>query len=260
MIRSRNKAAENWLREKSDSAFTTLAGLWRGRVQDTIADGFQEGHNPRRVGLELAGRIDPKTGKREGGSITLDASEKNIIGSFEKSLVELKNSYFEFDLRNKKYDRSMHKAIRDGRPFPAKKIQLLVNQFEARILKQKADLIAQTEMLSAISRSRHFSIKAAIEKSDLPESAVTRVWDSCGDDRVRPSHRALDGQSIVGFEECFVSPVTGARLMYPGDRSLGAPDEEVVGCRCRVRYDIAFGMRSAVQEELARLRSEGKIP
>jgi hypothetical protein len=44
------------------------------------------------------------------------------------------------------------------------------------------------------------------------------------------------GQGIL-FDEPFVSP-SGDRLMFPGDRSLGASADETVQCRCRVEYRV----------------------
>lgn len=240
MIRFRDKLAESWIRIKSESLFSRLKGYWGGPVQSTIAGGLERGLNPRRVGLELAGRIDPDTGIRSGGLIELDESEKATVRQFERCIVELDPAYFDFEFRDRRHDRSMRPAIRDQRPLADDKRSLAVNRFEARLLKAKADLIAQTEMVAAMNRSEWLSTKAASERNGKPEAATARIWDSCGDDRVRPSHKALDGQRVVGFQQPFVSPLTGAKMMYPGDRSLGAPEDEVSGCRCRIRYDIDF--------------------
>jgi hypothetical protein len=36
-----------------------------------------------------------------------------------------------------------------------------------------------------------------------------------------------------------VSP-SGARMMFPGDFSLGAPPEEIINCRCVVKHRVDF--------------------
>jgi hypothetical protein len=41
------------------------------------------------------------------------------------------------------------------------------------------------------------------------------------------------------LEEPFESP-TGAKLLFPGDSSLGAGAAEIVHCRCRVSYNVNF--------------------
>lgn len=240
MVRSPDKLTDGWIRSKTVRLMEGLKRRWLGPVQTTIASGLENGKNPRAVGLQLAGRVDPETGLRSGGLIELDESEKATVRQFEKCILELDPAYFDFELRDRRYDRSMRPAIRDRRPLADEKRSLLVNRFEAKLLKAKADLIAQTEMLMAMNRSEWLSTKAAMERNGKPEAAMARIWDSCGDDKVRLSHKALDGQRVVGFQQPFVSPLTGAKMMYPGDRALGAPEDEVSGCRCRVRYDIDF--------------------
>ena len=243
MLRLRDKRAEQWLRTKSTSLLSGLQVLWTGQVQRTIASGLERGINPNSVGLELAGRINRQTGKREGGSVSLGELELGQVSDFRRCLVELDQTYFEYDLRNKRSDKTVHLAICEKKPLELEKITTLVNQFEAKLLKHQYDILVRTEMLSAINRSAYLSVKKSIDDSGMSELASTRIWNSCGDDKVRPSHKALDGQCLTGFSECFVSPITGAKMMYPGDISLGAPDEEIRGCRCRVIYrtDFAYG-------------------
>jgi hypothetical protein len=46
----------------------------------------------------------------------------------------------------------------------------------------------------------------------------------------------MEGQA-VGLDEPFISP-TGAKMMHPGDTSLGAGGDEVIMCRCRARLKV----------------------
>jgi len=64
-------------------------------------------------------------------------------------------------------------------------------------------------------------------------------WLTARDNRVRVAqgssrfdHRQMDGV-VVPIDEPFVTPA-GSRLLYPGDRSLGAPPGEVMNCRCTI--------------------------
>lgn len=76
-----------------------------------------------------------------------------------------------------------------------------------------------------------------VEKQD-----VLRIWDAVDhgppNGRTRESHAEMDGQER-GLNEPFETP-SGDRLMYPGDNSLGAPAEETINCRCRVRLKVSF--------------------
>jgi hypothetical protein len=57
------------------------------------------------------------------------------------------------------------------------------------------------------------------------------TWISKRDDRVRPTHRVLDGQSVP-LGTPFLSP-SGAKLRFPHDPR--APMAERVNCRCKLK-------------------------
>ncbi|MFD7832420.1 phage portal protein [Streptomyces sp. MJM8645] len=60
---------------------------------------------------------------------------------------------------------------------------------------------------------------------------VTRTWMSRGDERVRPAHQELDGQTLPVLE---AFSADGYPLRYPGDPI--APPALIRNCRCRLRY------------------------
>jgi SPP1 gp7 family putative phage head morphogenesis protein len=79
--------------------------------------------------------------------------------------------------------------------------------------------IAQTEVIGSANQGQWQSYKdAGVEK---------KKWSSAGDNKVRDSHRS---NQVVDINDPF--SIGGAALMYPGDRSMGAPAEEVINCRC----------------------------
>ncbi|MYW67156.1 phage portal protein [Streptomyces sp. SID8379] len=61
--------------------------------------------------------------------------------------------------------------------------------------------------------------------------AVVRTWITRGDDRVRPAHKALNGQTLPAGAPYTVG---GASLRYPGDPF--APIDLTINCRCRLHY------------------------
>src|SRR5690606_18247469 len=90
--------------------------------------------------------------------------------------------------------------------------------------------------MTALGQARHEAMRQAIASGKVSADAVTKGWRSAGDNRVRHTHRALNGQS-VGFDGAFTSP-SGARLRFPGDPD--APASETVGCRCTVEYKVDY--------------------
>lgn len=61
-----------------------------------------------------------------------------------------------------------------------------------------------------------------------------KTWVTFGDGKVRASHRAVGGTRIP-IDEAFT--VGGYKLMFPNDTSLGAGAEEIVNCRCTLKFD-----------------------
>lgn len=59
--------------------------------------------------------------------------------------------------------------------------------------------------------------------------ALQKTWITMGDNKVRPWHNEANFQTVLRSEP-FV--VMGERLMYPGDRSLGATSANICSCRC----------------------------
>ncbi len=156
--------------------------------------------------------------------------------SARNKLENLDPKYFDLELRRKGSDSVVERAIRDGKPLSAETIDRLVTSYKSNALRYRGESIGRTEALQALNRSEYEATKQVVDMGAAPESAVQREWDSAGDKRVRFSHRALNGQR-VGLNEPFVSP-SGARMICPGDTSLGAGGDEVIMCRCRVRTVI----------------------
>lgn len=88
----------------------------------------------------------------------------------------------------------------------------------------KANMIARTETLTAVSVGQRTKVEEF--KSQFPDQAkkMKKVWVSAQDDRVRDTHADLDGVTI-GIDEKFDND-----LMYPRDPSGDA--SEVINCRC----------------------------
>ena len=67
----------------------------------------------------------------------------------------------------------------------------------------------------------------------LSQNKSMKQWLTILDGRERQTHNLADGMIAV-VEQPF--EVGGSLLMFPKDTSLGASPEEIIGCRCSVRY------------------------
>lgn len=88
----------------------------------------------------------------------------------------------------------------------------------------RARVIAITEVNGAANAGWY---AAAVNAQNELGVRLNKVWLAAHDQKVRPSHRAADGQ-LRGLTEPFI--VGGWPLLYPGDKN--GPPEEVINCRC----------------------------
>lgn len=239
---TRNSRSEAWLRDHSSQLITRVTDEARANVRTVLERGMLEGRNPRSVALDIVGRIDPASKKRIGGIIGLTENQENWVANARRRLSTLDNKYFGMELRDKRFDRIVQRAIADNRPLPAETVDKIVVAYKNNALRYRGENIARTEAIQALNRSEWEAHMQAVDIGALNRSDVRRHWDSAGDSRVRWSHKSMDrtySAEGVGLEEPFVSP-SGARMMFPGDTSLGAGADEVCMCRCRVRLKVDF--------------------
>lgn len=241
----RDSRAEAWLRDKSSTLVTSLTEDTRQNVRNVITQGMEAGRNPRSVALDIVGRVDPTTKKRVGGIVGLTANQEEWVFNTRRDLLELNEHYFTRELRDKRFDGIVRKAIESGTPLSPETVDKLVGRYRDKALKYRGDMIARTEALQSLNASEYEAIKQAVAAGITREQDVVREWDSAGDDRVRWSHRKMDGQR-VGLDEPFTTP-SGAKMRFPGDTSLGAPGKEIIMCRCRAKTVVDW-LASALED------------
>ncbi len=239
---TRNLRAEQWIREHSSRLISEIVEDQREMIRTHLVDGLARGDNPRTTARSVVGTINKATGKREGGVIGLTSAQERtqakyaqlISSSDPKDLREaLKKG-----LRDRRFDRSVLKAIREGKPIPKGIQAKMVAAYRNKTLKYRADVISRTETLQSLAASEHEAYRQAIARGELEEDQVIKEWDSAGDTRVRFSHNVLNGQRKK-FNEPFRSPL-GSRMQYPGDTSQNARKGDIIQCRCKLKYKVKF--------------------
>lgn len=88
----------------------------------------------------------------------------------------------------------------------------------------RARVIAITEVTRAYGAG---TTAAGLEQSRVTGRVLQKRWRAEHDDRVRASHRAIDGVTIPLYQPFNVG---GWPMLFPGD-PMG-PAEEVINCRC----------------------------
>lgn len=95
--------------------------------------------------------------------------------------------------------------------------------------RESAVRAARTGITAAENAGRLDSWRAA-ENMGI---TIRRRWVCTKDARTRMSHGKADGQTVTGTKTPFI--VGGYKMMFPGDKSLGAPGHEIYNCRCTTR-------------------------
>lgn len=245
-------------------AATRVAGYVDGQIETArrvIADGFARGEGPQTIATDIAGRINPISGRREGGIVGLSDPQVGYVDSMRRRLLssdpdEMIKVLGRFDkdgkwipetgqtLRDRRYDAQIKRAIRDvaaGKPDPltGDKIDEMTAKYSDRLLKRRAEDIARTETASGVEMARAEATKQALDKAGLPDAAVTKTWIHQGGPRhARDWHISMNGQTVKGIDGVFFLP-DGSVMLYPHDPDGGVKNN--ANCRCRGDQAIDWG-------------------
>ena len=236
-----NDRAADWLLNHSSTMVTLIVNDQREAIRGALEAGLRRGANPRTTALDIAGRLDRRTGRRAGGIIGLTAQQSRFVENARQQLssgdpAQLR-AYLSRELRDRRFDSRVKAAI--AAETPVKGIDQILARYSDRLLKHRGDTIARTESLAALNEASDESLRQARDEGLVTDAA--RIWDATGDNRTRETHDAAEGQER-GIDEPF--SIGGTLMMHPGDPAGGAAN--VINCRCVVRVEVDW-----VAQELA---------
>jgi hypothetical protein len=188
----------------------------RDMIRNVMQRSFQEGFGPRKVSTLLK------------ESIGLTARQQQAVQNFRALLENRDSRALSRDLRDRRFDRTIERAIRDDKPLSQDQIDKMVKRYHERYIQYRTETIARTDGVRATNQARSESIQQMIEETGLDPSAIRRKWNRTNDGRTRDWHRSMQDQT-VGMDEPFEDG-KGNKLMFPGDPS--APGETTINCRC----------------------------
>lgn len=121
--------------------------------------------------------------------------------------------------------RGAHQDMLNGRP------DLAMRKLNAAVsmAKKSFSTFAEAELEKAKA-----DVKAGKIRKEPRQVISFKAWVTRMDDRVRATHQLALGQRVRNDEPFTVG---NSKLMYPGDKSLGAEREETIKCRCWVVYN-----------------------
>lgn len=206
----------------------------RRATRQALLDGIERGANP----------LEQARGFRD--SIGLTERQQRAVSNFERLLRDNDPQALQRALRDRRFDATVRRAIRNGEPLSNDQIQRMVDRYRQRMITHRSNVIARTESLRAVHEGQHQGIRQAVDQGLVSDDEIIRQWNTAGDERVRSlentdgvtSHRTMHNQTVRGVDATFTSG-GGNQLRYPTDPE--APAADTIQCRCVVseRLDLS---------------------
>jgi hypothetical protein len=233
--------AEKWAR---DNGATLIEGILESQilsVRAIIADGIAINRTTSEMALDLVGRINRATGKREGGILGLNASQTDTLIGARADLSSgeawrLKH-YLNLKSRDPAFDKIVEQAIRTGQPLPRDVIEQILTKQKNRMLKQRGEMIARDQAYTAIDTGQHQGWKQLADSGQVSPRDVTKRWQHNLNRPARPDHLEISGK-VVSLDEAFEMP-DGTRMQHTHDSAGGA--KNCLNCHCTTFYRLRKG-------------------
>ncbi|NLS03619.1 head morphogenesis protein [Rhizobium sp. P32RR-XVIII] len=240
----RNLEAERLIREQSATLVTNITDDQREALRMAFEGGLSKGKNPTATALDVIGRVNRVTGRREGGTIGLTSRQVDFILRGRENLLsgdpELMKQYLDLKTRDKRFDRSVTKAIREGRAVDAELVGKMVGRLSDNNLRLRGEMIGLEETRTALFSARDNAIRQQIDGGKITAQEVTKHWMHSDSEHPRMQHIEMAARykaEGIPLDQAFVAP-DGTLLMYP--HAPGLPAKHKIGCKCRLRYEIDY--------------------
>ncbi len=239
----RNPEAENWLKTHSTTLVTRVVEEQKEAIREVLTEGLARGDNPRQSALDIAGSVNKATGKRDGGIIGLSGPQIKYVDNARRELLSgdprLLENYLQRVKRDKRFDKTVLKALKEGKPLPLDVVNKIVGRYSDNLLKLRADTIALHETFASLNSSRHLAFRQQIDSGKILAEDVMKTWKHTPQEHPRFQHVMMNGKKVQ-FEQPFTAP-DGTLLLYPHAPNI--PARHTLGCKCFVEYKIDFAAR-----------------
>jgi hypothetical protein len=193
------------------------------RVLSFASDAVRETVRQHLLNAMQAGVSPVQAARSVRDVIGLTPYQERIVQNFEQKLrsgtprMALENAR-----RDKRFDRTIKKAAKEGTDLTEAQIQTMTRAYTSRFIAYHAETIARTATLQAYAKGQELAIREAIAVGVVDESRAIKRWVTVGDSKVREEHMVMNGEE---------RPLNRA---FSNGRMI--PDEW--NCRCILDYDM----------------------
>jgi len=230
----RRPEALAWAEQNSARLITRLTEESRDAVRETITGGLDLNRSAQSVARDIAGR---RVGAARVGSIVgLTGPQAASIARARVGLSSgnpaAMRDYLKLALRDRKFDRLVLRAIKEGRPISRADLDRMLEAHKVKALRYRAKVIAQAETFKAAAAGRDQAYRQMLEMDGV--TGVTVRWQHNLSAEPRVEHIAMGG-TVLPIGQPFVFPDETA-MLHPHDDT--APARHVIGCKCIAVYRV----------------------
>lgn len=187
----------------------------RATLRQVAQRGIEAGTNPRVVARELR------------ASIGLGPTQEGWVQKFRQALIDRDVAKIRtYRLRDKRFDSRIARG-----DYGDAEIEKWTDRFRRSHIAHNAETLARTATLDAQKLAQRMAWESAIERGIVNRAEVMKRWVGTLDDRERPAHLAMEGETVQ-FDEQFSN---GQQI--PGDTEYN--------CRCLARYGTHLKRQAA---------------
>lgn len=237
----RHPRAEAWTRSMAGTLIEGINAQQIQMVRTVVAAGLQAGRHSSAIALDIVGRKNLITGKREGGFLGLNSGQTDTLITAWDDLSSgdpkrLKH-YLSLKSRDRRFDAIVNKAIKDGTKIPTKTIDAISQGHKSKMLLQRGKTIAKDQAHTALASGQHEGWAQLIESGAVKAEDVTKRWQHNLNIPARPDHQAMSG-TVVTFNQPFKMPDN--TLMQHDHDPAGGPKNNL-HCHCYTFYRLRKG-------------------
>lgn len=131
------------------------------------------------------GKGTQETARAIRSSIGLTAYQEGVVSNYGRLLENLDRDALDRQLRDRRFDPTIERAIDESRPLTQNQIDRMVERYRVRMLAMRAETIARTEGVRATSEAREESLTQMIEQTQIDPARIERIWGVTRDKRLR---------------------------------------------------------------------------
>lgn len=223
--------AEQWIADYSSTRIQGITDDQISAVRIFLNDALQdESRGVRSVALDITGKFNRVTGRREGGILGLTAEQTEWVIRARYELRNLDPNYLTRSLRDKRYDKAFKRAIKQGKKLSQAEIDKINLRYKDKVLAYRGRTIAENETFTAQAIGRHEYMQQLLESGAAER--ITKKWIHGHSAQPRLDHLAYDGH-VKEFDQPFIMN-DGTKMRMPHDPIGGA--KHSVKCKCTMFY------------------------